>query len=99
MLKYFVTTSVLLSLMAITPLAAQENKQCQLISQLTADYFLHKKEGKSKQIIQDTLRPDFANDEFLRIVDVAIQMAFTFPNELSEQEVNDTVYQRCLSYQ
>lgn len=77
----------------------ENNKQCELIANLTGDYYHHKQAGKSKQDVQQTMRPEFANDEFLRVVDLAIDLAYTFPDELSEEKVEQQVFQGCEQYQ
>ncbi|AFI84566.1 hypothetical protein [Methylophaga nitratireducenticrescens] len=84
------------------PLHADEttdNKQCELIANLTGDYYHHKQAGKSKQEVLQTMRPEFANDEFLRVVDLAINLAYTFPDELAEEKVEQQVFQGCEQHQ
>ncbi|MCB2427483.1 hypothetical protein [Methylophaga pinxianii] len=84
------------------PVFAEEmddNKECQLIANLTGDYHHHKQSGKSKEEVQQTLRPEFANEEFLRVVDLAINLAYTFPDELSEEAVEQKVFQGCEQHQ
>jgi len=99
-----IQTIMALSLMACvnSPLYANEmenNKQCDLIANLTGDYFHHKQAGKSKQNVQQTMRPEFANEEFLRVVDLAINLAYTFPDELSEEQVEQQVFKGCEQHQ
>ncbi len=84
------------------PLFAEEmenNKECELIANLTGDYHHHKQSGKSKEEVQQTLRPEFANEEFLRVVDLAINLAYTFPNDLSEEAVEQQVFAGCEQHQ
>ncbi len=80
-------------------LGQPDNKQCETISALTGDYYHHKQSGKSKQEVQQTLRPDFVNDEFLRTVDLAINLAYTFPDGLSESDVEAQVFAGCEKHQ
>ncbi|HAO23881.1 MULTISPECIES: hypothetical protein [unclassified Methylophaga] len=84
------------------PLFADEmenNKQCELIANLTGDYYHHKQSGKSKQDVEQTMRPEFANDEFLRVVDLAINLAYTFPDDLPEEAVEQQVFKGCEQHQ
>ncbi|MDX1572521.1 MAG: hypothetical protein R3341_00750 [Methylophaga sp.] len=76
-----------------------ENKQCETISALTGDYYHHKQSGKTKQEVQQTLRPGFSNDEFLRTVDLAINLAYTFPDGLQESDVEAKVFAGCEKHQ
>lgn len=87
--------------LAQPPLAFGEpdNKQCETISALTGDYYHHKQSGKSKQEVQQTLRPDFMNDEFIRTVDLAINLAYTFPDGLQESDVEASVFAGCEKHQ
>lgn len=99
-----IQTILALSLLAFftSPLHANEmesNKQCDLIANLTGDYYHHKQAGKSKQDVQQTMRPEFANEEFLRVVDLAINLAYTFPDDLSEDKVEQQVFQGCEQHQ
>lgn len=77
----------------------EDNKQCELIANLTGDYYHHKQSGKSKQEVEQSLRPEFANDEFLRVVDLAINLAYTFPDDLPEEAVEQQVFQGCEQHQ
>ncbi|MDO8827703.1 hypothetical protein [Methylophaga sp.] len=84
------------------PVSAEEmenNKQCELIANLTGDYYHHKQSGKSKQEVEQTLRPEFANAEFLRVVDLAINLAYTFPDDLPEELVEQQVFEGCEQHQ
>jgi len=45
------------------------------------------------------MRPEFANEEFLRVVDLAINLAYTFPDDLSEDKVEQQVFQGCEQHQ
>lgn len=87
--------------MAQPPLDLGEpnNQQCETISALTGDYYHHKQSGKSKQEVQQTLRPDFMNDEFIRTVDLAINLAYTFPDGLQESDVEAQVFAGCEKHQ
>lgn len=89
------------SVMAQPPmgLGQPDNKQCETISALTGDYYHHKQSGKSKQEVLKTLRPDFMNDEFIRTVDLAINLAYTFPDGMQESDVESTVFNGCEKHQ
>ncbi len=90
-----------LPLMAQPPagLGDQVNEQCEMISALTGDYYHHKQSGKSKQEVQQTMRPDFMNDEFVRTADLAIDLAYTFPDGLQESDVEAKVFEGCEKHQ
>ncbi len=99
-----IQTILTLSVLAFfnSPVHADEmenNKQCEIIANLTGDYFHHKQAGKSKQDVQQTMRPEFANEEFLRVVDLAINLAYTFPDDLSEEKVEQYVFEGCEQHQ
>lgn len=79
--------------------AQSENKECEMIASLTGDYFHHKQSGKSKEEVQQTLRPDFANAEFLRIADLAINLAYTFSEDMIEAQVKEQVFEGCETHQ
>jgi hypothetical protein len=79
--------------------AQSENKECEMIASLTGDYFHHKQSGKSKEEVQQNLRPDFANAEFLRIADLAINLAYTFSNDMTEAQVEQQVFEGCEAHQ
>jgi hypothetical protein len=80
-------------------LGEPDNKQCDTIAALTGDYYHHKQSGKSKEQVQETLRPDFMNDEFIRTMDLAINLAYTFPDGMQETEVEAKVYEGCEKHQ
>ena len=80
-------------------LGEPENKQCEMISALTGDYYHHKQSGKSKQEVQENFRPDFMNAEFIRTVDLAINLAYTFPDGLQESDVEAKVFEGCEKHQ
>lgn len=80
-------------------LGEPDNKQCETISALTGDYYHHKQSGKTKQQVQQTLRPDFMNDAFIRTVDLAINLAYTFPDGLQESDVEAQVFAGCEKHQ
>ncbi|HET8806751.1 MAG TPA: hypothetical protein VFM76_00055 [Methylophaga sp.] len=80
-------------------LGQPDNTQCETISALTGDYYHHKQSGKTKQEVQQTLRPDFMNDEFIRTVDLAINLAYTFPDGLQESDVEARVFAGCEKHQ
>lgn len=79
--------------------AQSENKECEMIANLTGDYFHHKQTGKSKAEVQQSLRPEFANSEFLRIADLAINLAYTFSDDLTEEHVVQQVFEGCEAHQ
>lgn len=92
---------LIMPVMAQPPLGLGEpdNKQCETISALTGDYYHHKQSGKTKQEVQQTLRPDFMNEEFIRTVDLAINLAYTFPDDLQESDVEAKVFAGCEQHQ
>ncbi|MCX4188956.1 hypothetical protein [Methylophaga sp. OBS3] len=81
------------------PEAEMDNQQCLTISALAGDYYHHKQAGKTKEEVQQTLRPEFMNDEFIRMIDLAINLAYTFPDGLPETEVEAKVYEGCEKHQ
>ncbi len=94
-------------LLLMLPLAAQPpmgpdqpvNLQCEMISALTGDYYYQKQSGKSKEQVKQTLQPDFMNDEFIRTTDLAINLAYTFPDGLQESDVEAKVFAGCQQHQ
>lgn len=86
---------------SLSTLAAQasDNPQCEMIAALTTDYYHHKQSGKSYDEVMQQQRPEFANDQFLRIVDLAINLAFALPDEMSEGDVKDKVHDSCARFQ
>lgn len=79
--------------------AEEQNKQCEMIASLTGDYFHHKQAGKSKDEVRESLRPEFANEAFIRVADLAINLAFTFPDEHTEASVEQEVFKGCTTHQ
>lgn len=75
------------------------NAQCEMIAALTGDFYANKQQGMSKQETRAQGMPEIANDEFLRTVDLAINMAYAFDDGLAESEVESQVYGECLEYQ
>jgi len=94
-------------LLLMLPVAAQppmglgepDNRQCEMISALTGDYYYQKQSGKSKEQVKQTLQPDFMNDEFIRTSDLAINLAYTFPDGLQESDVEAKVFAGCEQHQ
>ncbi len=94
-------------LLLMLPLAAQPpmgpdqpvNLQCEMISALTGDYYYQKQSGKSKEQVKQTLQTDFMNDEFIRTTDLAINLAYTFPDGLQESDVEAKVFAGCQQHQ
>lgn len=79
--------------------AEQDNKQCDLIAQLTGDYYVHRAEGKTKEQVIEKYKPDFGGAEFERTIDLAINMAYTLPEGKTRDTVVEDIYQQCLHYQ
>jgi len=80
-------------------MAQPHDKQCELISGLTGDYYAQRLEGKTQQELQQGTPAEFANLDFLRTIDLAINLAFSMPEDKTEQEVEETVYSTCLQHQ
>ena len=72
-------------------------KQCTQISSLTGDYFAQRLEGKTKGEMQQATPPEFMHTEFFRMIDLAINLAFTFPETEKEENVEAMVYDNCLA--
>ena len=101
-MKTFSLLVLPICMLFVAPVMAEEmeeNKQCELIANLTGDYYHHKQTGKSKQEVEQSMRPEFANAEFLRVVDLAINLAYTFPEDLPEETVEKQVFEGCERYQ
>lgn len=75
------------------------NAQCEMIAALTGDFYANKQQGMSKQETRTQGMPEFSNNEFLRTVDLAINMAYAFDDGLEESRVESQVYDECLEYQ
>jgi hypothetical protein len=84
------------SLMATAAMAEDGHKQCGMIASLTGDYFVQRLEGKTKDQMQQETPPEFINSEFFRIVDLAINLAFSFDESLNEDQVESQVYDSCI---
>lgn len=80
-----------------TVLAA--NKQCELIAGLTGDYYAQRLEGKTQQQLESETPPEFVNLDFLRTIDLAINLAFSFPPDKTETEVEERVFASCIKNQ
>ncbi|MTI64827.1 hypothetical protein [Methylophaga sp.] len=84
------------SLMTTAAMAEDGHKQCGMIASLTGDYFVQRLEGKTKDQMQQETPPEFINSEFFRIVDLAINLAFSFDESLNEDQVESQVYDSCI---
>jgi len=89
---------VMLGLSSVS-VAQPENKQCELISELTGDYYVQRLEGKTRQQLEQNTPSEFANLDFLRTINLAINLAFSFPQDKTEQQVEESVYATCLKHQ
>lgn len=87
------------ALTATSASAQDDNLQCEMISALTGDYYAQRLEGKTKDEMQQATPPEFVDSEFLRVVDLAINLAFSFEASLSEDQVETQVYDSCLRNQ
>ncbi len=76
----------------------EPDKQCLQISSLTGDYFAQRLEGKTKGEMQQATPPEFMHTAFFRVIDLAINLAFTFPESQSEEQVERVVYDNCLAH-
>jgi hypothetical protein len=85
--------------MSAVVVAEPQNKQCELIAGLTGDYYAQRLEGKTQQDLEQDTPAEFANLDFLRTIDLAINLAFSMPDDKTEQEVEETVYGTCLQHQ
>ncbi len=85
--------------LSMSYLQASDNPQCEMIAALTNDYYHHKQSGKTYDQVMQQHRPEFANDEFLRIVDLAINLAYALPEEMSESDVQKKVHDSCARLQ
>mgnify|MGYP005873417147 CR=1 FL=1 len=74
-------------------------RQCEIISALTGDYYAQRLAGKSKQDLQQNTPPEFVDGEFFRTIDLAINLAFSFNDNRTEDSVEETVYHSCIKYQ
>lgn len=81
------------------PLTAQEaDKQCEIISVLTRDYFAQRLEGKSMEDMQENIPPQFIGSQFARQMDLAMKLAFTFDESLNEDQVETVVFDNCMRH-
>lgn len=79
--------------------AQVDNKQCELIAGLTGDYYAQRLDGKTQQQLESETPSEFANLDFLRTIDLAINLAFSFPADKTETAVEETVYASCIKNQ
>lgn len=79
--------------------AHAENKQCELIAGLTGDYYAQRLEGKSQQELEAETPSEFANLDFIRTIELARNLAFSFADDKTEKEVEDTVFAACIKHQ
>lgn len=98
-MKHYVTP-VLLAISFSFPAYANDepDKQCQQISSLTGDYFAQRLEGKSMGEMQQATPPEFMHTNFFKMIDLAINLAFTFPESQTEEQVEQAVYDNCLQH-
>ncbi len=107
MKKFLSGMLIIVGILMLLPAMAQpsmglgepDNKQCEMISALAGDFYHQKQSGKSKEQVKQTQRPDFMNDEFIRITDLAINLAYTFPDGLQESDVEAKVFSGCEQHQ
>lgn len=79
--------------------ANDPTQQCEMISALTGDYYAQRLAGKTKQDLQQNTPPEFVDGEFFRTIDLAINLAFSFNDNRTEDEVEETVYHSCMKHQ
>jgi len=75
------------------------NKQCELIAGLTGDYYAQRLDGKTQPQLESETPTEFANLDFLRTIDLAINLAFSFSPDKTEDEVETTVFASCSKHQ
>lgn len=99
MQKKFLSTILITASMLATPVMADEpHKQCQMIAALTGDYYAQRLAGKDKAQIQHEIPLEFMNSDFLRLVDLAINLAFSVELSLNEDQVETQVYDSCVRH-
>ncbi|MCC5797576.1 MAG: hypothetical protein JJU48_09670 [Methylophaga sp.] len=99
-MKTPLTVLTMLSLsLTMSAALASDNPQCEMIAALTSDYYHHKQSGKSYDEVMQQHRPEFANDEFLRMADLAINLAYALPDEMLESDVKEKVHESCARFQ
>ncbi len=79
--------------------AQAENKQCELIASLTGDYYAQRLAGKTQEQLESEAPSEFAHLDFIRTIDLAINLAFSFPPDKAEAEVEQTVFDSCIKHQ
>lgn len=96
----FKSSLIFIALLSASHIAtAQENKQCELIAGLTGDYYAQRLDGKTQQQLESETPSEFANLDFLRTIDLAINLAFTFTPDKTEAEIEEAVFASCIKNQ
>lgn len=81
------------------PVMAQDSTmQCDMIAALTGDYYAQRLSGKTKQDLQQEAPPEFIDSEFFRTIDLAINLAFSVDESMSEDQVETQVYDSCMRH-
>lgn len=98
-MKHYTKTLLLLVLYSASVVAEDEpDKQCLQISSLTGDYFAQRLDGKTMGEMQQATPPEFMHTEFFKMIDLAINLAFTFSESQTEEQVEQAVYDNCLQH-
>lgn len=90
---------ITLAAFSMTSSVQAENKQCELIASLTGDYYAQRLQGKTQGQLESEAPSEFANLDFLRTIDLAINLAFSFSPDKTETEIEQTVFASCVKHQ
>lgn len=92
------TIAVLCVVTGVSPaLQAQSaEEQCQMIAALSSDFYSHRQSGKTMDDLKQDTPAEFAGTDFARTIDLALMLAFSLDDSLSEDQVQTQVYDSCL---
>lgn len=70
--------------------------QCQMIAALTSDFYSHRQQGKTLDELKQDTPAEFSGTDFARTVELALMLAFSVEESLTEDEVEMQIYDSCL---
>jgi hypothetical protein len=90
--------SVMLILTAFTTgaYAQSAEEQCQMIAALSSDFYQHRQEGKTLEELRQDTPAEFIGTDFARTIELALMLAFTMDESLTEDQLETQVFDSCL---
>jgi hypothetical protein len=76
--------------------AQSAEEQCQMIAALSSDFYVHRQEGKTLDELRQDTPAEFIGTDFARTIELALMLAFTMDESLTEDQLETQVFDSCL---